>query len=267
LEEYVNWNRLLDQKVALITGGASGIGRATAQIFAQHGAKVVVIDIDEAGGQQTIESIRSNSGEALFVKADVGRMEEIRNTVQITLDTYGRLDVVHSNAAALSLGSATQLSETEWDRTLDVCLKATWMIAHCAIPPMLRQGGGVFVITGSVHAIRGYVKHAAYQAAKGGLAALTRSLATDYAPQIRVNAILPGAVVTGMWRGVSESEKKQIAHQCLLRRNGQPDDIAKAALLFASEMSAYITGTCLVVDGGLTSFIPLVETEGNRTSS
>jgi NAD(P)-dependent dehydrogenase (short-subunit alcohol dehydrogenase family) len=263
----MNWNRLLDEKVALITGGACGIGRATSQLFAQHGAKVVIVDTDEVGGQQSAETIRSNSGEALSVSADVGRMEDVRKAVQITLDTYGRLDVVHSNAAALSLGSATQLSETEWDRTLDVCLKATWMIAHCAIPAMLRQGGGVFVITGSVHAIRGYVKHAAYQAAKGGLAALTRSLATDYAPQIRVNAILPGAVVTGLWRGVSESEKEQIAQQSLLRKNGEPDDIAMAALFLASEMSGYITGTCLVVDGGLTSFIPLVETESSRRSS
>jgi NAD(P)-dependent dehydrogenase (short-subunit alcohol dehydrogenase family) len=122
---------------------------------------------------------------------------------------------------------------------------------------MLKQGGGVIVITGSVHSVRGYAGYAAYQAAKGGLLALTRSLAADYAPTIRVNAILPGAVVTGMWQGVSEAERERLAAIAPLRRNGTPEDIAQAALFLASDMSAYITGTSLVVDGGLTSIIDL----------
>jgi NAD(P)-dependent dehydrogenase (short-subunit alcohol dehydrogenase family) len=260
----MDWNNLLAGKVALITGGASGIGQATAGLFAQHGAKVVVVDVEEAAAQHTVEKIRANSGEATAVRADVGRMDDVRAAVQFAEDRYGRLDILHSNAAFTKLATATETTEEEWDRTLDVCLKASWMFAHCAIPVMLRQGGGIFIITGSVHAIRGYIRHTAYQAAKGGLAALTRSLATDYGPQIRVNAILPGAVVTGMWRGVTEEEKVRIANQCLLRRNGQPEDIANVALFLASDMSAYMTGTCLVVDGGLASFIPLVETAVSR---
>ena len=246
---------LLEGKVALITGAASGIGRATAQLFAQHGARVVAVDVNETGGQETVESIRRSSGTAILVRADVGAMDQVREMVGAAVRQYGRMDVIHSNAAAYALGSATEIDEAAWDRTLDVCLKATWMIAHCAVPTMLAQGGGTIVITGSVHGIRGYAGHAAYQAAKGGLLALTRSLAADYAPTIRVNAILPGAVETGLWDGISTSERERIAQMCPLRRNGRPEDIAQAALFLASDMSAYMTGTYLVVDGGLTSII------------
>lgn len=246
---------LLQGKVALITGAGSGIGRATAQLFAQQGAKVAVADIRETWGRETVDTIGRTGREAFFVKADVGRMKEVEHLIQATLERYGKLDIVHSNAAAYAKGTATEIGEPDWDRTLDVCLKATWMIAHYAVPAMMARGGGAVVITGSVHCIRGYSHHAAYQAAKGGLLALTRSLAADYAPAIRVNAILPGAVVTGLWDGISESERQQIAEMCPLKRNGQPEEIAQAALFLASEMSSYMTGTCLIVDGGLSSII------------
>lgn len=246
---------LLAHKVALITGAASGIGRATAQLFAREGARVVVADVNEPGGRETVESIRGVGGDAFFVRADVGKMDEVRALVEAAVDRYGRLDIIHSNAAALVMGSATEIGEADWNWTLDICLKAAWMLAHYAVPTMLAQGGGVFVITGSVHALRGYAGYTAYQAAKGGLLALTRSLAADYAPTIRANAILPGAVVTGLWDGVSESERERIANMCPLRRNGRPEDIAQAALFLASDMSSYMTGTYLVVDGGLSSII------------
>jgi NAD(P)-dependent dehydrogenase (short-subunit alcohol dehydrogenase family) len=251
----MNWSRMLASKVALITGAASGIGRATAHLFAQHGAAVVVTDVNDAGGKQTVEGIRSNSGEAIFVKADVGKMEDVSSMVAATLDGFGRLDIVFSNAASYKLGSAANLSEADWDRTQSVCLKATWMIAHHAIPAMLKQENGSFLITASVQSIRGYTNHVAYQAAKGGLLALTRSLAADYAPRIRVNAILPGAVITGLAAGLSESDLERVANMCPLRRNAQPEEIATVALFLASEMSAYMTGAYLVVDGGLTSAI------------
>jgi len=251
----MNWTKLIEGKVSLITGGSSGIGRATAQLFAQHGARVAVIDVDENGGKQTVESIRVNAGEAFFAKADVGRMDEVRGAVDKTLDRYGGLDVVHSNAAAYAVASATGLLEADWDRTQDICLKATWMIAHCAMPAMLRNEGGAFIITASVQSIRGYANHAAYQAAKGGLISLTRSLAADYAPKIRVNAILPGAVITGLVKDASESDLKKVALMCPLQRNAQPEEIATVALFLASPMSAYMTGACVVVDGGLTSVI------------
>ena len=257
----------LENKVALITGSASGIGRATAELFSRQGARVVVADINETGAAETVENIRKASGEAFFVKTDVGEMASVEAMIKVALDRYNRLDIVHSNAAAYVLGNATETSEEDWDRTLDVCLKATWMIARVALPHMLANGGGTFVITGSVHSIRGYPLHAAYQASKGGLLALTRSLAADYAPSIRVNAILPGAVETGLWSGFSESDRVKVAKMCPLRRNGQPEDVAQAALFLASDMSDYMTGTYLVVDGGLTSTIDMPEWLWSRMSS
>lgn len=251
----MDWTRLLQGKVALITGAASGIGRATAKLFAQHGAKVTVVDVAESRGQNTVEDIRAAWGEAVFVKADVGRMEHAQEMVEKTLERYGRLDVVFSNAASYKVASATNISEDEWDRTQDVCLKATWMIAHHAMPALLQNDSGSFIITSSVQGIRGYTHHAAYQAAKGGLISLTRSLAADYAPKIRVNAILPGAVITGLVAGATESDLKKVAMMCPLQRNAQPEEIATTALFLASEMSSYMTGSCLVVDGGLTSVI------------
>ena len=246
---------MLKDKVALITGGGSGIGRATAVLFAKQGARVLVADYREAGGLETVSMIRASSGEAEFALTDVGKMDEVKAMVDACYTRFGRLDIVFSNAAAHVMGSAIQITEADWDRTQNVCLKATWMIANCAVPRMLEQGGGVIVITGSVHSIRGYAGYAAYQAAKGGLLTMTRSFAADFAPTIRVNIILPGAVVTGLWDGVSEAERERLAAIPPLKRNGMPEDIAQAALFLASDMSSYITGAALVVDGGLTSII------------
>ena len=250
---------MLKGKVALITGGGSGIGRATALLFARHGARVLVADINESGGQETVALIRNDSGDSEFAHADVGTMKDVQNMVDTCFARFHQLDIILSNAAAHVPGNATEIEEEDWDRVQAVSLKATWMIAKCAVPRMLERGGGVIVITGSVHAVRGYAGYAAYQAAKGGLLALTHSLAADYAPSIRVNTILPGAIVTGLWHGVSEAERKRLAAIPPLRRNGVPEDVAQAALFLASDMSSYITGASLVVDGGLTSVIDVTE--------
>jgi NAD(P)-dependent dehydrogenase (short-subunit alcohol dehydrogenase family) len=246
---------LLANKIALVTGAASGIGRATAQLFAREGARVVVTDINAIGGAETVAHIQAAGGDAIFVYADVGKMDDVQALVQAAERHYGPLDVLHSNAFAQRRGNAVEISEADWDFVISVDLKATWMLAHHALPGMVAKGGGAMVITGSVHALRGYAKYAAYQAAKGGLLALTRSLAADFAPTVRVNTVLPGAVVTGAWTGVTESQMARVAQMCPLKRNAAPEEIAQAALFLASEMSSYMTGTSIVVDGGLTAVI------------
>ena len=248
-------NGLLQDKVALITGAASGIGRASAQLFARQGAKVVLADVTAPAGEAAAEGIRAEGGDALFVRTDVGHMAAVQALVDATLARFGRLDVIYSNAAAYTAGNAVEIDEAAWDRTHAVSLKATWMLAHCGVPAMLAGGGGAIVITGSVHAVRGYGGYTAYQAAKGGLLALTRALAADFAPKIRVNAVLPGSVITGMSAHLTETQLDKIAERCPLKRNGQPEDIAQAALFLASNMSAFMTGAYIVVDGGATSIL------------
>ena len=246
---------LLENKVAIVTGGASGIGRATAQLFAREGAKVVVADINEPGGQETIRTIQAAGGEALFVPTDLTRADQVHALVQATMDRHGQIDVLFSNAGAVRYGGTIQLSEEDWDFNINVCLKSCWRLCHDAVPHMLVGGGGVIVITGSVQGIRGYVGSAGYQAAKGGLQALTRALAADYSPTIRVNIVLPGAVVTGMWDDFDEEMRANIALQQPLRRNGRPEDCAQAALYLASDMSSFVTGTSLIVDGGFSAIV------------
>jgi NAD(P)-dependent dehydrogenase (short-subunit alcohol dehydrogenase family) len=228
-------------------------------LFARQGAKVAAADISEAGGEETVQGIRAEGGEAMFVRTDVGVMSEVGALVEKTVAQYGRLDVIFSNAAAYSRGDAVEQDEAGWDRTLAVCLKASWMLAHFGAPPMLAGGGGAMVITGSVHTIRGYAGHAAYQASKGGLMSLTRAMAADFAPTIRVNCILPGAIMTGMSAHLTEEQRRKLAALMPLKRIGEPDDIAQAALFLASPMSAYITATSILVDGGMTSIIEVPE--------
>ncbi len=246
---------LLENKVALITGTASGIGAATAELFARQGAKIVAADINEKGGEEVVRRIRAASGDAIFVKTDVAYLNQVEAMVAAGRERYGRIDIVVSNAAKYATGSPTEISEADWDRTLAVCLKATWMIGRSTLPAMVAQGAGVFIIVGSVHALRGYVGHSAYQASKGGLLALTRAFAADYGPNVRVNTILPGAVVTGLWDGISEAERERLAQRPPLKRNGRPEDIAQVALFLASDMSSYMTGASIVVDGGLSAVI------------
>jgi NAD(P)-dependent dehydrogenase (short-subunit alcohol dehydrogenase family) len=147
------------------------------------------------------------------------------------------------------------LSEADWDRTESICLKATWALARAAVPVMQAGGGGSVIVVSSVQGIRGYRGHAAYEAAKAGLLGLTRSMAADFAPAIRVNAVLPGAVVTGLWADMGPEERERAARSCPLQRNAGPEEVAGPILFLASELASYVTGTTLVVDGGLSTFI------------
>jgi len=249
----MRFDRLLEGKGAIITGAASGIGRATAYLFAEHGANLLLADVRQSELRRVADAIQAQGGHAIAVTADLGRMSEVERIVRTGEQNWKAPDVVFSNAASYAMGTADEISESQWDSTLAVCLKATWMLGHLLLPSMVRKDGGSFIVTSSVHALRGYRRYAAYQAAKGGLDALTRSMAADFAPRVRVNSILPGAVVTGLWNGIGEGERERIALQCPLQRNGDPKEVAAVALFLASDMSSYITGQRIVVDGGLSA--------------
>jgi len=243
--------RLAD-KTAIVTGAASGIGQGTAAMMAREGARVVAVDINEVGLEQTVESIRRDGWAATACVADVGRDDGARHMIQCAVETYGGLDILHNNAYWHAPGPVCDLAEADWDRTLDVCLKAIYLGCRHAIPVMRESGGGAIVNTASVHSLVGFRDYAAYDAAKGGVIGITRSVAVDYGPEIRSNAVLPGAILTKAWDGLDEAVQRPYIDRPPMKRLGLPEDIASAVVFLASEEASFITGASLVVDGGLT---------------
>jgi len=238
-------------KVALVTGASSGIGESTAELLAAEGAAVAIVDVDENGGKKVTERIIKNGGEAIFIKADVGRSAQVKRMLERTVKAFGRLDIIHNNAIWFKNGGAVELEEKDWDRTMDVGLKTIYLSAKYGIPLMRQTGSGVIINTGSVHSLVGFADHTAYDTAKAGVLGLTRVLALDYGPDIRVNAVLPGAILTPLWKGVSAEDRKQFAQMVPAKRLGRGEDIATAVLFLASDEASFITGTSLTVDGGL----------------
>ena len=247
----------LQGKVAIVTGAASGIGRATACLFAREGARVVIGDIDSGGGEETVRLARAAGGEVFFQRTDVSRADDCAALVQATVKAWGRLDVLDNNAYWGPTGrNVLTTSEQEWDRTQEVTLKSMYLMSRCAIPEMLKTGGGSIVNMASVAGLVGSANFSAYAAAKGGVVALTKSMATDFGKQgIRVNCIAPGPIETP---AIAELKKEprwleRQMNRLLLDHLGRPDDIAYAALFLATDESAFMTGSTLVVDGGATS--------------
>lgn len=240
-------------KTAIVTGAASGIGEATARRLAEEGASVAVADIDEINGNRVAAEIRETGGESVFIRTDLSRTDEIEEMVARTEERFGRLDILHNNAIAFRHGSATELDEAGWDLTLNVGLKAVFLASKYGIPAMRRTGGGAIINTGSVHSLVGFATCTAYDSAKAGLLGLTRVLALDYGPDIRVNAVLPGAILTPLWDNleVPEEERRRYADMVPARRLGHGGDIANAVLYLASDEASFVTGTHLAVDGGL----------------
>jgi NAD(P)-dependent dehydrogenase (short-subunit alcohol dehydrogenase family) len=247
----------LDGKRALITGGASGIGRATALLFAREGAAVCVVDLEEEGGQAVARAIEGQGGRALFVRADVTEASHCRDAVEKMVSTWGGLDILFNNAGIIRRASVVELAEEEWDRVMAVNVRSIFLLSKYAIPVMAQAGGGVIVNTSSGWGLVGGPRAAAYCASKGAVVLLTKAMAIDHGPQnIRVNCICPGDTDTPLLRDEArqlgqgvEPFLKEAADRPL-RRVGTPEEIAQAVLYLASNASSYVTGTALVVDGG-----------------
>jgi NAD(P)-dependent dehydrogenase (short-subunit alcohol dehydrogenase family) len=244
-------------KRALITGGASGIGRATALLFAREGAAVCVADLGEAGGQAVVRAIREGGGRAIFVRCDVSRAADCRRAVQRTVDELGGLDILFNNAGIIRRATVVDTSEEDWDRVMAVNVKSIFLMSKVAIPIMASAGGGAIVNTASGWGLVGGANAAAYCASKGAVVNMTRAMALDHAAQnIRVNCVCPGDTDTAMLReearqlGQPDEEFLAAAAERPLRRIGRPEDVAQAVLYLAGDAASFVTGAALVVDGG-----------------
>jgi NAD(P)-dependent dehydrogenase (short-subunit alcohol dehydrogenase family) len=244
-------------KVAFITGGANGIGRATALAFGRDGASVVVADVSEEGNRETARMIEELDGRALAVRCDVSRAEEVKAALDKTLATFGRLDFAFNNAGVEQRNAATaEIAEDEWDRIANINLRGVFLCMKYEIPLLLKQGGGAIVNTSSGAGVIGIKGGAAYTAAKHGVIGLTRSAALDYAAQnIRVNTVAPGYIDTPMMHrftgGTAEGRGKVVAEEPI-GRMGKPEEVAAAVLWLCSDAARFVIGHTLVVDGGQT---------------
>jgi NAD(P)-dependent dehydrogenase (short-subunit alcohol dehydrogenase family) len=250
----------LKGKVALITGGTSGIGEATALLFAEEGAKVAITGRNQERGHRLVEKIRAAKGEAIFIRGDASLSADCQNAVAETLHSFGRLDILFNNAGVFYPQTALECSEREWDEQIDVNLKGTFLMSKFALPSMIAQGRGVIVNNSSGWGIVGGDHAVAYCASKGGVVLMTKAMAIDHGRQgIRVNCICPGDVDTPMLpvdaklRSLSWDGYLAGCSERPLGRIGTPDEIAKAVLFLASDDSSFMTGAALVVDGGGTA--------------
>jgi NAD(P)-dependent dehydrogenase (short-subunit alcohol dehydrogenase family) len=250
----------LQNKVALITGGTSGIGEATALLFAKEGAKIAITGRNEKRGHAVTERILESGGEAIFLRTDVRKADECRRAVNGTLNTFKRIDVLFNNAGIFYPHTTVDCSEEEWDLQIDINLKGTFMMSKYALPGMIEQGSGVIINNSSGWGIVGGDAAVAYCASKGGIVLLTKAMAIDHGRQgIRVNCICPGDVDTPMlpedarMRGQKWNEYLAGCSNRPMGRIGTSEEIAKAALFLASDDSSFMTGATLVVDGGGTA--------------
>jgi NAD(P)-dependent dehydrogenase (short-subunit alcohol dehydrogenase family) len=248
----------LDGKVAVVTGGAHGIGRASAKAFAAEGARVAIGDVDEPDGKACAEAIVDAGGDAVFVRTDVTSMDDVRALVGAAVERWGRLDVMFNNVGVAISGSAGEMSEDEWRRVIDVNLTGVWRGMRVAIPIMLEAGGGSIVNSSSVQGHVGFLGWSGYAASKGGIDALTRQAAVEYASRgIRVNSIVPGTILTEMneriLREVDDPDALQAQWRAMhpVGRVGTPEEVAAVVVFLASDESSFVTGESLRVDGGM----------------
>jgi NAD(P)-dependent dehydrogenase (short-subunit alcohol dehydrogenase family) len=245
----------LENKAAIITGAGSGIGQAIALIFSEEGAKVVVADLNEERGEETVNQIKEKGGEAIFVKTDVSNSEDINKMVETCLNNFSQVDILVNNAGIHKSLPLTETSEEDWDKILKINLKGVFLGSKRVIPEMLKQGKGKIINTASIAGLVGFEKSSAYCAAKGGVISLTKEMALEYASKkININCVAPGVIKTSMTKEMlNNSEvKENLSKSTPYPRLGEPEDIAYAALYLASDESDFVTGETLVVDGGWT---------------
>jgi NAD(P)-dependent dehydrogenase (short-subunit alcohol dehydrogenase family) len=246
----------VDGKIALVTGAGSGIGRATALVFAREGAKVLVADVVVDGGEETVRQIKAAGGEALFIKADMAKAAEVEAMVQKAVTTYGRLDCAHNNAGIEgATGRTADYREEDWDRVIRVNLTGVWFCMKYEISQMLKQGGGAIVNTASDAGLLGVPQMPAYVASKHGVVGLTKTAALEYAKSgIRVNAVCPGVIKTPMVEritGQRAGRAERMAAAEPVGRMGKPEEIAEAVVWLCSEAASFVTGLPMSVDGGI----------------
>ncbi|AEM77591.1 SDR family oxidoreductase [Thermoanaerobacter wiegelii] len=244
-------------KVVIVTGGGQGIGRFIARTFAEKGAKVVIADIDDEAGIENEEYIKSKGGDSLFVHTDVSLEEDVKNMVDKTIKAYGKIDILINNAGIGAGGTIYTRPMEEWDRVINVNLRGTYMCSKYVAPHMRDNGGGVIINIASTRAFMSEPHTEPYSASKGGIIALTHSLAISLSyDKIRVNSISPGWIEVSEWKKSREAKKPQLTEEDHLQhpagRVGKPEDVANACLFLCSEEASFITGANLIVDGGMT---------------
>jgi len=249
----------LKDKVAIITGGGSGFGEVTGHLFAREGAAVMLADINSAAARAVAESIQAEGGRAFWAETNVSASESAAALVETTLAHFGQVDILFNNAGVEGFGSVIDTEEATWERIFAVHVRGAFLCSKYTIPAMIKHGtGGSVINVSSVAGLVGLQNMSAYSAAKGAIISLTRSMAADFAQyNIRVNCIAPGTAMTPLGKRLIENDTPEKLAQRLSRyplgRFGEPEEIARSVLYLASDDSSYTTGTCLVMDGGLTS--------------
>jgi len=248
----------LKGQVAVVTGGNSGIGRASAEAMAREGANVVIAARNEELGRETVDGIRAAGGDAVFVRTDVTREPDVRRMIAKTVKTYGKLTILFNNAGVFLKGTVVDIPLEDWDRVMNVNVRGTFLCSRHAIPKMIASGGGSIINCSSVSGIVGNQGGAAYNASKGAIQNLTRNMALDFAGNaVRVNNVCPGVIETPMLVGDITDEKelkktrRRSGKKQVMGRWGRPEEIAEAVVFLASPEASYVNGTSLVVDGGL----------------